>query len=199
MMPSRLYKTFAMFTAILLAGVVVPARAADNSRTPISRERILSALDASGIHITPDQMEQLSSVTAAEPKSRLKVVSVEVLDGESDKVRLQCEQPNTCLPFYVLLHWGRPGVGQSTLPGRQNARQDGRTTQPTLQPKDILVRSGKAAVLVFEADFLRMTLPVMCLQNGGLGQQVRVLNKETKRTYLARVTGQGVVTSVISD
>ena len=67
-------------------------------------------------------MEQLSTVTAAEPKPRLKVVSVEVLDGESDKVRLQCEQPNTCLPFYVLLHWGQPGDEASALSGRQNGR-----------------------------------------------------------------------------
>jgi flagella basal body P-ring formation protein FlgA len=44
-----------------------------------------------------------------------------------------------------------------------------------------------------------MTLPVMCLQNGGLGQQVRVLNKETKKTYLAHVTALGVVTFVLPD
>jgi Chaperone for flagella basal body P-ring formation len=181
-------KTFAIITALLLAGIVTPVRAADNSRTPISRDWILGVLDASGINITPDQMEQLSSVTAAGPNPRLKVVSVEVLDGESDKVRLQCEQPNTCLPFYVLLHWGQPG-----------SRQDGRTTQPALHPENMLVRSGKAAILVFEGDFLRMTLPVMCLQNGGLGQQVRVLNKETKKTYWARVTALGVVTSVLPD
>ena len=53
----------------------------------------------------------------------------------------------------------------------------------------MLVRSGKVAVLVIEGDFLRMTFPVMCLQNGSLGQLVRVLNKETKKTYLAHVTG----------
>lgn len=186
-MTARMSKISAILTAVLLAAGVAPARAADNSRTPISREWILGVLEASGIHIAPDQMEQLSSVTAAVPNPRLKVVSVDVLDGDADKVRLQCEQPNTCLPFFVLLHWGQPG------------RQSGRTTQPTLQPENILVRSGKAIILVIEGDFLRMTLPVMCLQNGGLGQLVRVLNKETKRTYMAKVTGLGVVTSVLPD
>jgi hypothetical protein len=202
MTTSRLSRKLALFTALLLAALaalVAPVRAADNSRTPISRQAILSILDSSGIQITPDQMEQLSSVTAAQPKPRLKVVSVDVLDGESDKVRLQCEQPNTCLPFYVLLHWGQPEDESSALPGQPNARQEGRTTQPALRPEDMLVRSGKAAVLVFEGDFLRMTLPVMCLQNGGRGQRVRVLNKETKKTYFARVTGPGVVTSTLPD
>jgi len=186
-MTSRLSKTFAILTTLLLAGVFAPVRAAGNSRTPISREQILSVLATSGIHITPDQIEQLSNVTATEAKPRLKVVSIDVLDGESDKVRLQCEQASSCLPFFVLLHWGQSG------------RQGGKTAQPAHQPENILVRSGKAAVLVFEGDFLRMTLPVMCLQNGWLGQQVRVLNKETKKTYWARVTALGVVTSVLPD
>ena len=187
MMTLRLSNTFAILAPLLLGGLVASARAADNSRTAISRERILNVLDSSGIHITPDQMEQLSSVTAAEPQPRLKVVSVDVLDGEFDKVRLRCEQASSCLPFFVLLHWGQPG--------RQNAR----TMQPASRPENMLVRSGKVAVLVIEGDFLRMTFPVMCLQNGSLGQLVRVLNKETKKTYLAHVTGLGVVTSVLPD
>jgi Chaperone for flagella basal body P-ring formation len=194
MMTFRLSTNFALF-ASLLGGMIAPVHAADNARTPISRERILSVLDSSGIHVTPDQMEQLTRVTASDPKPRLRVISVDVLDGESDKVRLQCEQPNTCLPFYVLVHWGQSG-GE---PSARSLRQDGRTTQPGLQPENMLVRSGKSAVLIFEGDFLRMTLPVTCLQNGGLGQQVRVLNKETRKTYLVRVAAPGVVTSVIPD
>jgi len=194
-MTPKLAKVFALFATLLLTGATISLYAGDNPRTPITREWILAVLEASGIQITPDQMEQLSSVTAAEPHPRLKVANVEVLDGESDKVRLQCQQPNTCLPFYVLLHWGEPGDEKPAHPGRQ----DGRTTQPGLRPEDMLVRSGKGAVLVFAGDFIRMTLPVMCLQNGGRGQQVRVLNKETKKTYLARVTGPGVVTSVLPD
>jgi hypothetical protein len=188
---SRRFRTLAFSTAFLLAGMAVPVRAADNSRTPISQERILSVLGTSGIRVTADQVEQLTTVTASDSKPRLRVVSVEVLDGEADKVRLQCEQ-GACLPFYVLLHWGD---GQSTVVGKQA----GRTTQPALSPEDMLVHSGKSAVMVFEGDFIRMTLPVMCLQNGGRGQRVRVLNKETKKTYFARVTGMGIVTSVLSD
>ena len=194
-MTSRLLKVFAILATLLPTGAVVLLRADENPRTPISREWILGAIDSSGIQIAPGQLEQLSSVTAAVPNPRLKVLSVEVLNGESDKVRLRCEHPNTCLPFYVLLHWGQPGDEQSALSGRQH----GKLTRPGLRPADVWVRSGKAAVLVFEGEFIRMTLPVLCLQSGGRGQRVRVVNRETKRTYLARVTGPGVVTSVLSD
>ena len=40
-----------------------------------------------------------------------------------------------------------------------------------------------------------MTLPVLCLQSGGRGQRVRVISKETKKRYVAQVTGPGVVTT----
>jgi hypothetical protein len=195
-MTLTVFKALAISTALLLIGAAVPARADDNPRTPIAREWILGALDSSGIKITPDQMEQLSSVTATEAKPRLKVVSVEVLDGESDRVRLQCQHPNTCLPFYVLLHWGQPDDEQSALSGPQNGRAPGGRAK---KPESMWVRSGKTAVMVFEGELIRMTLPVMCLQSGGQGQRVRVINRETKKTYLARVTGVGVVTSVLPD
>ena len=48
-------------------------------------------------------------MTAAEPNPLLKVLSMDMMDGESDKVLLRCEHANACLPFYVLVHWGHSG------------------------------------------------------------------------------------------
>jgi len=191
-MKSRVAKVFVAFAGLLLAGAKVSVRADDHPRTPIRREWIVGALISSGVQIEPGQLEALSSVTAAVPNPRLRVVSVEVLDGESDRARLQCERTDTCLPFYVVVHWGQPGNAQGAGSGRHGIGLG-------LRPEDVLVRSGKAAVLVFEGEHVHMTLPVLCLQNGGRGQRVRVINKENKKVYLARVTGPGVVTSVLSD
>ena len=41
-------------------------------------------------------------------------------------------------------------------------------------------------MLVLDGDYVHMTLPVLCLQNGGRGQQVRVISKETKKTLSGR-------------
>jgi hypothetical protein len=188
-------KSFALSVALLFAGAEVSVQADDNPRTPISREWIRGALLASGVQIEPGQLEPLSSVTAAVPNPRLRVVSVEMLDGEADKIRLECEGSDTCLPFYVLVHWGQPGDEKPGIPGRQV----GTRSHSGPVPEDVLVRSGKAAVLVFEGEHVHMTLPVMCLQSGGRGQRVRVISKERKKVYLARVTGPGVVTSVLSE
>jgi hypothetical protein len=186
-MTLRLAKAITMVAALLLAGTAVSVRA-DDARTPIGRENILSALHSSGLAIAPTQLEQLSNVTAAEPNPLLKVISVDMLDGESDKVLLRCEHPNTCLPFFVLVHWD----GQE----QESAARSGR---PGIQPQNLLVRSGRFVTLMLDGEYIHMTMPVLCLQNGGHGQQVRVISKATKKRYLARVTGRGVVSSVLQE
>lgn len=193
-MTSRLAKAFAILV-LVLAGTQASVCEDDNVRMRISHEVILGALHSSGMQISPGQMEQLSGVTATEPNPLLRVVSVDLLDGESDKVLLRCQHPNTCLPFYVLVHWGQPG-------DRSGVRPDGTgemRSQSGQPAEKLLVRSGKIAVLLLEGEYIHITLPVLCLQNGGRGQQVRVISKDTKKRYLARVVGPGVVTSGLSE
>ena len=184
-----------MIAVLLVAGAGTTVRAQEASRTPISRDCILRALHSSGVSILPEQMEELSGMTAAEPNPPLKVLSVDMLDADSDKVLLRCEHPNTCLPFYVLVHWGRLEDGSTSRPG-QTIRK---AAQPEQRAANLLVRSGRTVVLMLAGEYIHMTLPVLCLQNGGRGQQVRVINKDTKKRYVARVTGPGVVTSVLAE
>jgi hypothetical protein len=202
-MTSRLAKAFAISTVLLLAGTAIHLHADDNARTSISREAILGALNSSGIGIVPGQMEQLSAMTSAEANPQLRVVSVEVLDADSDKVLLRCEHSRACLPFYVLVHWAKPGDKSATYPGRpgqaQSASQGAGQASSSQPAEDWLVRSGKFVMLMLDGEYVHMILPVLCLENGGRGQQVRVISKSTKRRYLARVTGPGLVKSVLSE
>jgi hypothetical protein len=142
------------------------------------------------------EIEPLCTVTAARLNPRLKLVSVEPLDGNSVKARLQCERTSICLPFYVVLRWQtRDGLRDSMSSWQARTV----TGKRRLQPAEMLVRSGKAATLVFEGQNMRMTLPVTCLQNGARGMRVRVISQDRKKIYLARVTGLGVVSSVLAE
>ncbi len=194
-MTLRPTKLFAILSALLLAGTVSSLRADDNGRTLISRERILGALHSSGIPVAAEQIEQLSEMTAAEQNPLLKVLSVDMMDGESDKVLLRCEHANACLPFYVLVHWGHSGQRFGSRPGQsdENSALSGSRSQ------NLLVRSGKIVKLVLDGNYIHMTLPVLCLQSGGRGQRVRVISKETKKRYVAQVTGPGVVTTTMPE
>ena len=145
-----------------------------------------------GFQFCPTRWKQLSGMTAAEPNPPLKVISIDMLDGESDKVLLRCEHPNTCLPFYVLVHWGKTG-GAATRPGQRDTEAAGSSRRTCWSAAE-----GPWSSML-DGEYIHMTLPVLCLQNGGRGQQVRVISKETKKRYLARVTGRGVVTSVLPE
>src|SRR5262249_52983340 len=118
--------------------------------------------------------------------------SVDMLNADSDKVLLRCEHPNNCLPFYVLVHWDEGSAAGS-------GRSEKESMPPEQRVGKLLVRSGRTVVLTLEGGYIHMTLPVLCLQNGGRGQRVRVISKDTKRRYVARVTGPGVVTSALSE
>ena len=203
-MTSRLSKAFAILTVLFLAGTVTRLRADDNARTPISREAIVATLNSSGIGIDPGQLEQLSAMSSAEVNPQLRVMSVDTLDADSDKVLLRCDHSSACLPFYVLIHWGKPG--DKTHPGRPGQGSSQATgqasgVQPSTgqQPEDWLVRSGKFVMLMLDGEYVHMILPVLCLENGGRGQHVRVISKNTKRRYVARVTGPGLVQSALPE
>lgn len=54
-----------------------------------------------------------------------------------------------------------------------------------------MVNAGKPAVMVAEGPSFRMTIPVIPLENGMLGQQVRVRNPDSQRVVAAQVVGPG--------
>jgi Chaperone for flagella basal body P-ring formation len=183
--------------ALLLMGMgPAPARADQLLRSPITASQITSALALSGVHVTNDQLESLSTVTAQSANPRLKLVKIEPLDGNTAKARMECEHTNICLPFYVVVHWQEADEAKTAVAKWQNAPEKSRR-QPRLA--ELLVRSGKSATLVYEGQNLRMTLPVLCLQNGARGQHVRVISKDRKKVYLARVIGPGIVTSAVTN
>jgi len=170
-------------TVAQLAFGTVPAHAERAAITPV---HITGALSTAGLHVNAGQVESLSLMTASEPNPKLTATKVETLDSNTTKVRLQCERTDICLPFYVLVHWP------------EGSKQDFKSTAQTrivLEP--LMVHNGKDATLVFEGQNMRMIMPVLCLQNGVRGQRIRVISKDRKKVFLARVTGPGTLTSAV--
>jgi hypothetical protein len=170
-------------TVAQLAFGTVPAHA---ERTAITPVHITGALSTAGLHVTAGQVESLSLITASEANPRLTATKIESLDANTTKVRLQCERTDVCLPFYVLIHWP------------EGTKQDvKRTAHPRVLLEPLMVHNGKDATLVFEGQNMRMIMPVLCLQNGVRGQRIRVISKDRKKVFVARVTGPGTLTSMV--
>jgi flagella basal body P-ring formation protein FlgA len=57
----------------------------------------------------------------------------------------------------------------------------------------ILVKPGRMALLVIDGDGLRITQPVLPLRQGRFGERVKVSNPQSHRSWLARVSGEGML------
>jgi hypothetical protein len=106
------------------------------------------------------------------------------------QIRLRCVERAACSSFLVsvattggahLSSARYTSVAPATTAARQ--RQKGAT----------LVESGQRVILVFEDPPMRMQLPVICLQRGGLGEQVRAMDPASHRVFRAEVTGAGTL------
>jgi len=177
-----------MTLAFLGAGTAAVTAIA-KERVAIQSADIASAMSSAGVHVTPDQIERLSDLFATRPP-KLKLVALDPMDGDRVKARLRCESTKVCLPFYVLIHWQDAADFNAAMASWRLAKDVG----PHLWRRDeLLVHSGKDATMIFDGDQVRMSLPVVCLQNGSRGQRVRVMSKDRKRTFVAQVAGAGIV------
>lgn len=165
-----------VFTAAALAG-------ANEARTPITVAQVSKALAAAGLTGNPERVEMLSSMSSLEPHAALRVASVEPMAVGDVRVRLRCERNSICLPFYVVVHNAtgkiEPAIRQERLP--------------------MMVHGGDHVMLICEGKGVQITLPVICLQNGVAGQQVRVRSTDRKKTYLARVVRPGLVSAQLAN
>ena len=107
-------------------------------------------------------------------------------------LRMECASRRDCLPFHVLLQ--TPGVGQQESSGANlKAKAWGNSQPGQARTNPAVARSGDRVLLVEERSGLRMKVTAVCLQSGGLGEQIRVRNLGTQRVLVATVAGRNLV------
>jgi len=144
---------------------------------------------------TPESVEWSEGVTMRDEDPKLQVTGAEfgpeehVLD-----VRMRCADRSLCGSFLTRIAIEGASGNQLTttevisqLPRPSQASlQVARSKQSGLQ----LVRRGASAQLTLEGDGVQILLPVICLQPGGLGDQVLV-RAEGRRVFPAQVVAPG--------
>jgi hypothetical protein len=170
MVAPKLRLLLALWLLAPLMGGATPAL------TVISGVQVTQALQAAGVQAEPGDVKFLSVVEAKETDFRLNVVEFERLTPRTTRVRLQCETTAQCLPFYVVVH------SEGQLPGPERRPRAARAAE-----EPWLVRTGMTVKLILEGKTLRMTMPVICLQNGRRGETIRVTGSDRKEIFLAEV------------
>lgn len=150
---------------------------------PISVEQISSAIRDAGMPVAPEQVTLLTLVRATTDTPRLKVRSIQNSGNHTAIVRMECESPEQCLPFFVKTQTGQTAFAAATS-----------LTMPQVPPgspragsKRIVMRAGSQAVLLLEGDRIHIRIPVVSTENGAPGEQIRVRASSNRQLYVAQV------------
>lgn len=144
---------------------------------PITRDQVAAAVTGGGLPVSADDVSLLADVVSRVDHPILKLKSIEPAPDHQVMARLECADSAQCLPFVVLL--------------RVN---DGAASPLEFSPKSAapsapLVHAGSSATLQLEGAHVHITLPVICLENGTLGQVIRAANPDRHQFYMVVVVG----------
>jgi hypothetical protein len=98
---------------------------------------------------------------------------------ESWEIRARCVHPADCVPFLLSLRGSRMGLQTASL--RQNESGSIQSAGSSLVPgrrtsglnAEMVVRPGQLVTLIWDQNGIRVSVPVLCLDAGGPGQQIR--------------------------
>jgi hypothetical protein len=179
-----------MGITVLLAALTLPAKAV-SGREAITAVQIAAAIRDAGLNVSAEQVTLLSDVLAKTSAPALRVESVGPWERNLARVRLGCFVSDECLPFVVTVHRAQndePG-GTFVPLGQQPSRRS-----PVDTPKGkVIVRAGSPAVLLLDGGHVHIQLAVICLENGFVGQTIRVAGKGHEQTYMAEVCSDGLL------
>lgn len=103
------------------------------------------------------------------------------------EVNLRCVNRQSCGSFLVRAIW--PPSAPEPLPGSLLRPDNSSQTASLIPPAARLVDRGKPATLLLEDTTMRISMPVICLDPGGLNQRIRVLDRQSRKVFLADVVG----------
>jgi len=174
----------------LLAVVVTTSAHAVAARYPITIDRVVDATTRAGMQTSADQIELPGGVVANSPAPVLKVQSVRSLAGGSSVVRFECEG-GQCLPFYARLKAPKSGNAPRVVAA---AATPAASAPPlTTSRRTAVVHSGDQATLWLEGEHVHISVKVVCIDAGGVGEKVRARGSSNRQMYTAQVVDSAVL------
>lgn len=178
---------------ILLLAITIarPALAAAD-RDAISTSQIAAAISNVGMKTSVEQVTLLTAVVARTSSPILKVQSIEPWGDHRMKVRLGCPDSNECLPFYVGIRDEYDAAGLAAVVPAM-FRSSTINTRIRALGEHFVVHPGSPAVLFLVGDHMHIEVAVICLENGDVGQTVRVSSRDHRKTYSAEIVNSGTL------
>lgn len=117
------------------------------------------------------------AIAPAPPPGQVSTLSVQLLSAAASAAGLEWTPPAGLTDVRVV----RPGGMRATLPAASGARA----------AADAVVRRGDAVTLLYQAPGVSLSMRARALEDGAVGQSVRLLNTSSNRTVEGVITGPG--------
>ena len=157
-------------------------------RRTLARSKLSPQFDLSQARITLP-----TGFTTVVPDPQLEVT---VLNPSPDHgcllAQMRCRKRSACGSFLIEIVFSVPAGGIWSRELKLASEKAGQADMAT-SVGPILVKPGRMALLVIDGDGLRITQPVLPLKQGRFGERVKVSNPQSHRSWLARVSGEGML------
>ena len=174
----------------LFAALSLPAKAASD-REVITTAQIAAAIWDAGLKVSAEQVTLLSDVMAKTSAPALKVESMGLWEGNRAQVRLDCVISDECLPFVVTIRRSQKRDSEEEVAASE--RTPAQRSSVEAPKSKVIVRNGSLGVLLLDGGHVHIQLAVVCLENGLVGQTIRVASRGHEHTYMAEVCSDGLL------
>ena len=160
------------------------------ARVPVTGTMIAEALQAAGLSTSPARIEVPGSLSAMQSNPEVLVVGAEALADKRLRVRLACKTTSSCLPFFAIVDV-REEDGKAEAFLAAHASHSGLASARLLETSGM--RAGDQALLVLENVHMHIELPVLLIDSGTVGGEVRVSSLDRKKTFRGVVVNSQLV------
>ena len=109
------------------------------------------------------------------------------------KVRLDCTNSEECVPFYVTIDKNGDNLAEPSPIAPSQGREPSPLARLRTGSDTPVMRAGSNVVLLLDGDRMQIELPVVCLENGSIGQTIWVASRDRRQTYTAQVFDAGTL------
>lgn len=166
---------------------------ATQPRVPLTSAMVAAALSRQGLDVPADRIELPAHLTAIGTPD-LQVNRAELVTPQTLRVHLTCTQVGQCQPFLVTVQTPAASPGLWSL---STLKQSSPTHAPSSMASSEHLLAGQHVTLLMEDAHMRISLPVIAIDSGVRGAEVRVASLDRKRNYTAVVEDAGNVRGVL--
>jgi hypothetical protein len=162
-----------------VAAALLPAEAQTRNLVPVAP--VAAALTQAGLPAEPAQIdlpEPLSTVTLHE---NFHVTAAELLPDGRLRVHLVCGKGDGCRPFAAIVRPKSSAEGLRGLIALQAHLQSAKQANSAAATTRLL--AGQRVTLVLEDSHMRITVPVLAIDSGAAGTEVRVSSLDRKQVF----------------